>query len=191
MFLSTPAFAEWWWNYYSTEFLDVEGFKQHLTYAFSTLQVKVAKGRYTHIREVQAFQNYFETAYMPNDLRRTIFEAAVTLRNRFKAKLGSLKLPSYVTPEQRYKRTFNLYPPKFPRLLTSEFGVALRPPFPEWFICGSVVKILREQMQKRSQRVVPTKYILDSFWGHLHVGIERVRMLTPILEGVKWEDLRL
>lgn len=89
-FLSTPEFIELWRQYYSKEFLEVEGFRKHLAHAFSTFQVKVKKGRYTHIREVQAFQQYFKTAYRPNDLRRTICEAGVTLKNKFKEKFGSL-----------------------------------------------------------------------------------------------------
>lgn len=48
-FLSTPKSADWWKHYYSTEFLDVKGFKEHLAAAFSTLQTKKHKGRYFHI----------------------------------------------------------------------------------------------------------------------------------------------
>lgn len=128
-FLTTPEFADWWKNYYLTEFLDIEGFKQQLTIAFSTLQVKKYKGRYTHIREVQAFHKYFETVYRPNNLHLTICEAARTLREKFTVKLDKLKLPSYVTPEKLYETTFNLYPPKFPCLPTSELVVAFCPPF--------------------------------------------------------------
>lgn len=99
--------------------------------------------------------------------------------------MGTLKFPLYVKHEQRYETTFNLYSQTFPRLPTAEFGKVLRPPFPDWFVCGNVVKILREQSKKRVQGVVPTKYTLDSFKGHLHVGIERICVLTPILEDVE------
>lgn len=160
---TTPEFADWWKHYYSMEFLDVKGFKHQLTIAFSTLQVKKYKGRYTHIREVHAFQKYFETVYRPNNLLLTICEAARTLREKLTAKLDKLKLPSYVTPEKRYETTFNLYPPKFPCLPTSELGVAFRPPFPVWFVCGNIWKLLCEQSHKHSQQVVASKYTLDSF----------------------------
>ena len=94
------------------------------------------------IKEIQAFQKYFDTAYRPDDLRRTIHEAAVTLREKFTNKLLDLKLPSYVKYEQRYELAFNLHPPKFPRLPTADFGVAFSPPFPNWFVCGDFMKIL-------------------------------------------------
>lgn len=106
------------------------------------MQEKIKKGKFTHIKEIQAFQKYFETAYTPNDLGRTICQAVVTLKEKFTEKLGSLKFPLYVKPKQRYEITFNLYPLTIPRLPTADFGVALRPPFLEWFVCGNVKKIL-------------------------------------------------
>lgn len=35
--------------------------------------------------------------------------------------------------------------------------------------------------------MVPTKHTLDSFKGRLHIGIEHVRIESPIYEGVEWE----
>lgn len=113
-FFLTLEFNSWWHKYYSKEFLGVEGFTKHLTRAFSFVQDKIKKGKFTHIKEIQAFQKYFETTYRPNDLGRTIREAAVTLKEKFTKKLGSLKFPSYVKIEQHYEIDFNLYPPTFP-----------------------------------------------------------------------------
>lgn len=82
-----------------------------------------------------------------------------------------LKLPSYVKPEQRYKTSFNMYPPKFPQLPSVKFGVAFSPPFPYWFVCGDFIKILQQESQKKANRVVSTKHNLDNFKEHRHIGI--------------------
>lgn len=97
----------------------------------------------THTKEIQAFQNYFETAYRPDDLSRTIRETVVTLKEKISKKMENLKIPSYVPPEKRYEMAFKMHPLTFPRLPNTDFGVALAPPFPDWFICGDYVKILR------------------------------------------------
>jgi hypothetical protein len=60
---------------------------------------KANKGTSTHVKEIQAFQKYFETAYRPDDLSRTIREAASTLIEKFIKKMEFLKLPLYVKPE--------------------------------------------------------------------------------------------
>lgn len=135
-FFCSREYDTWWKNDYSKEMFDVATFTQHLTYVFASVQEKTKKGTSTHIKEIQAFQKYFETAYRPDDLSRTIREAAVTLREKFMKKLPDLKLPSYVKPKHRYELDFNLYKPKFPRLLSVDFGVAFVPPLPNWFVCG-------------------------------------------------------
>ena len=61
--------------------------------AFLLVQEKTRKGTYTLIKEIQAFQNYFEIAYRPDDLSRTIREAAVTLKENFSKKIKTLKIP--------------------------------------------------------------------------------------------------
>jgi hypothetical protein len=78
-----------------------------------------------------------------------------------------------------------MYPPKFPRLPNAEFGVVFSPPFPDWFVYGDFVKILRQESQKKANRVVSTKHNLDSFKGHLHIGIEDVHIESDIYEGVE------
>lgn len=179
----TQEYDTWWRSYYSTKMFDVLAFNKHLTTAFASIQERSKKGISTHIKEIQVFQKYFETAYIPDDLCRTIHEATITLREKFTKKFPDLKLPSYVKYEQRYELDFNLHPPKFPRLPTTDFGVAFSPLFPNWFICGDFVKILRQDSQKLVQRVVPTKRTLNSFKGHLHIDMEHVHILSPIYEG--------
>lgn len=105
------------------------------------MQEKIKKGTYTYIKEIQALQNYFGTAYRPDDLTRTIREAAVTLKENFSKKMENLKIPLYVPPEKRYETTFKMYPLKFPRLPNTDFGMALGPPFLDSFICGDSIKI--------------------------------------------------
>src|SRR3954469_6995730 len=107
------------------QIFDAESLTRELTEAFDDEQEKFYKGTSTHIKEIQAFQKFFETIYRPDDLSLTIREAAVILREKFFAKLDKLKLPSYVRPELRYEVAFKLNPPKFPPLLSADFDVAL------------------------------------------------------------------
>ena len=182
-YLSTQKFHDWWSKYYQEKFLDVSAFSSLIDQAFPDVQEKIKKSKSTHIKEIQAFQKYFETVYRPNDISRTVREAAVTLKEIFLQKMDNLKIPSNVPPKRRYEMTFKLFPPKFPRLPTADFGVALAPPFPDWFVCGDSIKILRQQSQPKAQRVVATKHTLDSFKGHLHIGLEDVRIESEIYEG--------
>src|SRR3954471_19321530 len=108
---------------------------------------------------------------------------------KISAKLSKLKLPSYVRPELHYEVAFKLNPPKFPPLPSADFGVALSPPFPDWFVCGNVLKDLQNSSKKRAERVVPTKHTLDTFKGHLHIDLEHVHVLTPIPEGLDSDNL--
>jgi hypothetical protein len=88
--------------------------------------------------------------------------------------MENLKILSYVPHEKRSEMALEPFPPKFPPLPNADFGVAIAPPFPYWFICGDSIKILRQQSQKKAQRVVVTKHTLGSFKGRFHIGIEDV-----------------
>ncbi|KAI5395961.1 hypothetical protein KIW84_062236, partial [Lathyrus oleraceus] len=123
-FLCTPEFDEWWKDYYSNKFFDVAAFATHLTNAFAFVQDQTKKGIPRHIKEIQKFQKYFETAYRPDDLSRTICEAAAELKRKLTEKFKKLSLPSNLSPEARYDLAFNCHPPKFPPLPTADFGVA-------------------------------------------------------------------
>lgn len=191
MVSSTKEFDTWWRNYYTEEVFDVHAFTQHLTKAFTFVQDKSKKGISNHIREIQAFQKYFEISYRPNYLSQTIHEAVVTLKEQFSKKIEDLKLPSFIKPEQRYELDFNMHPPKFSWLPSANFSVDFRPLFPYWFICGDFVKILRQESPKRAQWVVPTKHTLNSFKEHLHISIKHVHIESPIYKGVEWKVFRL
>lgn len=91
----------------------------------------------------------------------------------------------FVKPEHRYRLAFNMHPQKLPRLPSAEFGMDFIPLFPYWFVYGDFIKILQQESQKRAQRVVSTKHTLDSFKGHLHIGIKHVRIESLIYGGVK------
>lgn len=64
----TQDFDNWWRAHHAQEFMDVATISQHLTGSFSYLLQKFKKGISKHIKEIQAFQKYFETVYDPNDL---------------------------------------------------------------------------------------------------------------------------
>src|SRR3954469_9324233 len=164
--------------------LDAESLARELTEAFDDVQEKFHKGTSTHIKEIQAFQKFFETIYRPDDLSQSVREAASILQEKFSNNLDKLKLPSPVRPELCYEVAFKLNPPKFPPLPSADFGVALSPPFQDWFVCGNAFKIPQESTKKRAERVVPTKHTLDTFKGHLHIDLKHVRVLTPIPEGL-------
>ena len=182
-FLCTKLFHDWWSKHYNEQFLDVVAFSLLIDQAFVDVQVKTKKSKFTHVKEIQAFQKYFETVYRPDDVSRTVREAAVTLKEKLLQKMERLNISSNIPLEQRYKVAFDLFPPKFPRLPSADFGVALAPPFPDWFVCGDSIKILRQQSQPKAQRVVATKHTLDSFKGHLHIGIKDVHIESEIYEG--------
>lgn len=94
------------------------------------MQQKFKKGNAKHIKEIQAFEKYFKVVYNPECLDTTIYDVVVTLKEKFLKKLPNLKLPSYVTNKNRYEVAFNMYPPKFPPLLSSNIALVFCPPVP-------------------------------------------------------------
>lgn len=60
--------------------MNAANLNQHLTNAYSSLQQKFNEGRDRDIKEIHAFQKYFETVYDPDDLSRMIREAVATLK---------------------------------------------------------------------------------------------------------------
>jgi len=66
---------------------------------------KSKKRKGTHIREIQAFQKYFQTVYDPLHLKRTVNYAAKTLRDKTFDKIPTMKFPPF-TPN---KYLFALY----------------------------------------------------------------------------------
>ena len=161
---------------------------KRLTKAFSFVQENIQKGKFTHIKEIQAFQRYFETVYDPTNISRTVFDAAKTLKEKFTKKLPSLKIPSSIKPEHRYELAFRLQPPKFPKLPNADFGLAFFPPYPNWFTCGNIFNILKNDAQTPAKRVVSTKHTLDSFKGFLHYDLSAVSIVSDTYEGVEPKD---
>lgn len=105
------------------------------------MQQKFNKGRAKHVKEIQAFQEYFKTMYNPNDLGQMICEEVVTLKEKMMVKLLNLRIPDYV--KEKYTFALDFYPPKFPTLPTSEMTLAFSPLFLWWFICGEDIKVLK------------------------------------------------
>jgi hypothetical protein len=60
-----------------------------LILAFTTVQSRTKNNKGTHIREIQAFQKYFQTTCDPLHLKRTVNYAAQTLRDKIYDKLPS------------------------------------------------------------------------------------------------------
>lgn len=158
---------------------------QHLTNYFSFLQQKLKNGRAKHIKEIHAFQKYFETAYDPDYLSQKAREAVITLKEKMFPKLPNLRIPDYVN--DKYTFTLRFYPPKFSSFPTSEMALAFVPQFPWWFICAEILKVHKNEFLKPAQRVTQAKHGIYSFKGHLHVDIKHARVETPIHEGEESE----
>lgn len=71
-FYFTQEFDIWWKNCYTNEIFDVLALTQPLTDAFTSIKYKRKKGITTYIKEIRAFQKYFEIVYRHDDLSRTI-----------------------------------------------------------------------------------------------------------------------
>jgi len=78
-FACTETFYRWWRDYYKRQStrVDPDSLLPQLMLAFN-VQRKLKKNKGTHIREIQAFQKFFQTAYNPLHLKRTINYAAQT-----------------------------------------------------------------------------------------------------------------
>jgi hypothetical protein len=98
----TKDFYNWWTAYYSNNMFSTLQIQQHQTEAFSLVQEHVKKGRFTHIKEIRAFQKYFEIVYNPMNMHRTVFEAAQTLEEKFKKQLSKIRFPPFVKPGDKY-----------------------------------------------------------------------------------------
>lgn len=166
-FYYRKEFDSWYRAYFAEELFGASFFSQHLTNAFSFMQMRFKKGREKHIKEIQSFLRYFETIYRPRNLSWTIHEAMVTLREKLLAKLLDLKFSHNI--EDKYQFALKFHTLKIPHLASSELTFAFRPPFPWWFMCGSHLSVLKNEFLKSAKWVVPTKYDLDSFKGRFHV----------------------
>ena len=185
----TKGFYTWWTEFYSNNMFDSTEIKDQLTQAFSSLQDHGPKGKTTHCKEIKAFQDYFEIVYDPTQLSRTVYQASLILKEKFTKTLSKLKLPKSAKPEFKYDLAFELQPPRFPKLPTTDFALEFSPPYPDWFVCGNIFHDLHNDSQKRAKRVVPTKLTLDSFDGFIHYDLSAVRILSPTLQGSKLKNV--
>ena len=187
-FFCTYDFKLWWQTYLVTFINDAARKMTQLTVAFDVLQGKGTKCKEIHIKEIQAFQNFFKVVYLPNDLRRTISDAARELKEKIIEKIPQLKIPSYAKDKYFYALYFGKI--KFPPLPTSPLALAFRPSFPDWwYISWSNVQ---NAYKKKADRVVPTKYWLHTYSGFLHIDLRYVRELVVVPKGNRsWKILFL
>lgn len=81
-YLCTQEFKEWWYEYRHSHFAAFVIVLQLLTDALSFVQTLFKKSTGTHIKELYAFQCYFEVVYNPFDIRRTIYDANLILKQK-------------------------------------------------------------------------------------------------------------
>lgn len=83
-FACTESFHQWWRRYYKrqSDAVDPDTLLPQLIIAFHVVQKKSKKNKGTHIREIQVFQNFFQTVYDPLHLERTVHYATQTLRDK-------------------------------------------------------------------------------------------------------------
>ncbi|XP_027351434.1 polycystic kidney disease protein 1-like 3 [Abrus precatorius] len=94
----THAFQNWWSNYYNHHEISVEACNQKMTSTFSMFQKgdPKAKTRGTHIREIQSLERFFKVIYLPRRISQTIFEAAISLKEKTKERAKAI--PKTKTP---------------------------------------------------------------------------------------------
>jgi len=92
----TKSFFLWWRDYFveKSKEVNLNNLLSELISAFNSLQRKSKKPRGTHIREIQSFQNYFETVYDPLHLSRTVQYVAHTLKEKLLEKNPFTKISS-------------------------------------------------------------------------------------------------
>ena len=152
--------------------------------AFPSLQAKPTKCKLTHAKQIHAFQDYFQVVYRPNDLRRTISEAAVELKEKVTSKIPKLKIPGYAKDEYLYALCFGNI--KFPPFPSSPLALAFGPPIPDWWVTS--LSDIQNSYKKNSDRVVPTKHYLPDYSGHLHYGLQNFRVLsTTQIGNTSWK----
>jgi len=96
------------------------------------MQKPSKKSKGMHIREIQTFQKYFATIYDPLHLKRAVYYAAKTLRDKINDKIPTIRFPPY-TPS---KYLFALYfKTRFPPLPTSKLALAFTLSLPKWLPC--------------------------------------------------------
>ena len=138
--------------------------------------MKKTKG--THIREIQAFQKFFQTICDPLYPKRTVYYAARILKDKILGKkIPTTKFPPFIPSKYLFTLHFKI---KFPPLPTSDLALAFRPPYPEWFFCDSLLGMKQKLKTKEKDKVTATKCNLYTFRGHLHFNLFHIQILSPI-----------
>jgi hypothetical protein len=146
------------------------------------MQNRSKKSKGTHIREIQAFQKFFQTAYDPLHLKRTVHYAAQTLRDKKFDKLPTMKFPPSTPSNYLFALHFKI---KFSPLPSSELALAFRPPYPKWLPCDSLLGMNQKFKTKEKDKVTWTKHYLHTFRGYIHLDLSHVRITSPIGIGKK------
>ena len=113
------------------------------------MQNKSKKSKGTHIREIQAFQKYFQTVYDPLYLKRTVNYATKTLRDKTFDKIPTMKFPPFTPNKYLFALHFKK---KFSPLPTSELALAFRPPYPKWLPCYSLLGMRQKLIKINNKR---------------------------------------
>jgi len=186
-FACTETFYQWWRDYYKRQStrVDPDSLLPQLMLAFN-VQRKLKKNKGTHIREIQSFQKFFQTAYDPLHLKRPVNYAAQTLRDKIYDKIPTTKFPPFTPSKYLFVLHFKM---KLPALPTSKLALAFRPPYPKWLPCDSLLGMKQRLITREKDKVTWTKYYLSNFKGFLHLGLPYIEIISPI--GLGMENFRL
>jgi len=118
--------------------------------------------------------------YRPDNLRGTIWEAAVELKAKVTDQLSKLKIPGYVKDKYLYALHFGKL--KFPPLPSSPLALAFGHLVPVWFYCP-ISYIQNASKKRKADRMVPTKYYLPEYSGPLHIDPQYVSVFETTQLG--------
>jgi len=78
-----------------------------------------------HVKEIQAFHKIFKVVYNPLNVKKTVKEAALVLKQKVLDKVPKLKFPSYISNAQiKYKISLAFPCIKFPALPSAYFTLS-------------------------------------------------------------------
>jgi len=124
------------------------------------VQRNLKKNKGTHIREIQAFQKFFQTTYDPLHLNRTVHYAAQTLRDKIYDKIPTTKFPPFTPSKYLFVLHFKM---KLPALPTNKLALAFRLSYPKWLPCDSLLGMRQRLITREKDKVTWTKYYLSNF----------------------------
>lgn len=152
-------------------------FASWTNFCFSLCAEKIEETkRYTYSRN-PSFSKVLQTIYDRLNLSRTVYYAAKTLKEKLLEKIPTSKFPPFVTDKYLFALYFKI---KFPPLPSSELALALRPPYPKWFVCGSWMAMKQNLIKKKAKQITTTKHDIYKFRGQLYFGLHQVRITFPI-----------